>query len=74
MITLSWDAILGASVAVLIAIATATTAAFQVGLKRGKAIGRQDKARELNDSNERERYLRLYVPLKRLFDNHLKQL
>lgn len=70
MITLSWDAIFGASVAVLIAIATATTAAFQAGLKLGKTLGRQDKARELNDSNERERYLRLYVPLQRLFDNH----
>ncbi len=70
MITLSWDAVFGASVAVLTAIATATAAAFQVGLKRGKALGRQDKARELNDSNERKRYLRLYVPLQRLFDNH----
>jgi hypothetical protein len=68
-VTLSWDALYGSLVAIAIAIGTAYASGYRTGRASGKILGRQEKARELNESTERERYLRLYVPLKRLFGN-----
>jgi hypothetical protein len=70
VVTLSLDAILGSLVGVVLAIATGFATGYLTGLTHGKTLGRQEKARELNESTERDRYTRLYVPLKRLFDSH----
>lgn len=69
VVTLSWDAVFSSLVAIAIAIGAAYSSGYRTGLASGKIVGRQEKARELNESTERERYLRLYVPLKRLFEN-----
>lgn len=69
VVTVSWDALFGSLVAIAIAIGTAYASGYHTGLASGKILGRQEKASELNESTERERYLRLYVPLKRLFEN-----
>jgi hypothetical protein len=68
-VTLSWDALYGSLIAIAIAIGTAYASGYRTGRASGKILGRQEKARELNESTERERYLRLYVPLKQLFGN-----
>ena len=53
-----------------IAITTVSATTYHAGLTHGKALGRKEKELELNESSERDRYLKLYVPLERLFENH----
>jgi hypothetical protein len=69
-ILLSWDTIYASLIAVVIAIISTSAITYQAGLNYGKDLGRKEKARELIESSERDRYLRLYVPLERLFENH----
>jgi hypothetical protein len=69
VVTLSLDAIVGSLVAVVLAIGTGVVTGYFAGLEHGKTLGRQEKARELQESTERDRYTRLYVPLKRLFED-----
>jgi hypothetical protein len=69
VVTLSLDVIVGSLVAVVLAIGTGVATGYLAGLEHGKTVGRQEKARELQESTERDRYTRLYVPLKRLFED-----
>ena len=69
VVNLSLDTIVNSLVAVVLAISTGFATGYLAGLAHGKALGRQEKARELEEATERDRYTRLYVPLKRLFEN-----
>jgi hypothetical protein len=70
-ITLSPDGVVASLVTIVLAMATACKASYLHGLQAGKAQGRSQTLQELNRDGTKRRYQELYVPLARLFADHI---
>jgi hypothetical protein len=70
-IILSPDAVVTSLVTIVLTLATTYMAAYRHGLQAGKAQGRSQTLQELNRDSAKKRYQELYVPLARLFADHI---